>query len=48
MSSPKYNDIYNERYDFIKNSSVPFLADEVLRANPLEYKHLRPVVKIPY
>lgn len=27
---------------------MPFLADEPLRANPLEYKHLKPVVKIPY
>lgn len=24
------------------------MADEAERANPLEYKHLKPVVKIPY
>lgn len=41
-------DKYAQRYMKIQSSRVPFLADEPKRANPLEYKYLKPITKIPY
>eukprot|EP00345_Euplotes_harpa_P007084 CAMPEP_0168320504 /NCGR_PEP_ID=MMETSP0213-20121227/1710_1 /TAXON_ID=151035 /ORGANISM="Euplotes harpa, Strain FSP1.4" /LENGTH=88 /DNA_ID=CAMNT_0008321967 /DNA_START=9 /DNA_END=275 /DNA_ORIENTATION=+ len=41
-------DVLQARYHMLKNSNLPFLADEPYRANPLEFKHLKPVVSIPY